>query len=103
MTIVEPGYFRTDFLSTDSLALPAETSGDYPAVRAMVRDHLALQGSQLGDPAKGAARIVAGVVEAGGPLRQVLGSDAHAYATAKVEALRENLDRTRDTAPLTDF
>lgn len=102
VTIVEPGYFRTDFLTTDSLALPAATSDGYPAIREMVDNHLQLQGSQLGDPVKGAQRIVEKVVAGGGPLRLILGSDSHAYATAKVEALQANLTDARDTAALTD-
>ncbi|GGP68517.1 SDR family oxidoreductase [Saccharothrix coeruleofusca] len=103
VTIVEPGYFRTDFLTRDSLALPAATTDAYPAIREMTANHLQLQGSQLGDPVRGAERIIANVVEGGGPLRQLLGSDSHAYATAKVDALRANLDAAAATAPATDF
>ncbi|TDD47051.1 SDR family oxidoreductase [Nonomuraea terrae] len=103
VTIVEPGYFRTQFLTEDSIALPAETTPHYPAIRQMVLDHLKLQGSQLGDPVKGAAAIIDQVRAGKGPLRQLLGSDAHSYATAKVEALRANLDATALTAPATDF
>jgi NAD(P)-dependent dehydrogenase (short-subunit alcohol dehydrogenase family) len=103
VTIVEPGYFRTEFLTRDSLALPAETTDAYPGIREMVENHLNLQGSQLGDPVKGAAAIIDRVVsDAEGPLRQVLGSDSHAYASAKVDALRANLDATAQTAPTTD-
>ncbi|MFJ3886285.1 SDR family oxidoreductase [Streptomyces rubrogriseus] len=103
VTVVEPGYFRTSFLTPDSLALPSETTEHYPAVRAMVEDHLGLQGQQLGDPVKGAAAIIerAGIED--GPLRQLLGSDAHAFATAKVDALRADLDATAASAPATDF
>jgi NAD(P)-dependent dehydrogenase (short-subunit alcohol dehydrogenase family) len=103
VTIVEPGYFRTDFLTRDSLALPAATTEHYPGIREMVDSHLKLQGSQLGDPVKGAAAITDRVVAGEGPLRQVLGSDSHAYATSKVQALQANLDATADTAPATDF
>lgn len=103
VTIVEPGYFRTDFLTTGSLALPGETTDAYPEIRDMVRDHLELQGNQLGDPVKGAERIIADVVAGDGQLRLLLGSDAHAFTTAKVDALRATLDATRDSAPLTDF
>ncbi|QUX31151.1 SDR family oxidoreductase [Nocardiopsis akebiae] len=103
VTIVEPGYFRTDFLTRDSLALPAQTTEAYPGIREMVENHLGLQGSQLGDPVKGATAIIERVVSgAEGPLRQVLGSDSHAFVTDKVEALRANLDATARTAPLTD-
>ena len=102
VTTVEPGYFRTDFLTPESLVLPAETGDAYPAIRAMVQSHLELQGHQLGDPAKGAARVIEKVVAGGGPLRLVLGSDSLAYATAKVEALQTNLEAARDTAAATD-
>ncbi|MDT0347085.1 hypothetical protein [Streptomyces litchfieldiae] len=47
---MEPGYFRTDFLTTDSLALPAETTGGFAGSREMTRNHPEPQGSQLGDP-----------------------------------------------------
>ncbi|MEJ8655017.1 MULTISPECIES: SDR family oxidoreductase [Streptomyces] len=103
VTIVEPGYFRTDFLTQDSLALPAATTDHYPGIREMVDNHLNLQGSQLGDPVKGAAAIIDRVVAGEGPLRQVLGSDSHAYATSKVQALQANLDATAQSAPATDF
>ncbi len=102
VTIVEPGYFRTDFLTTHSLALPAATSHGYPAVREMVQSHLELQGKQLGDPVKGAERIIENVVDGDGPLRLILGSDSHAYATAKLDALQANLEHARDTAARTD-
>jgi NAD(P)-dependent dehydrogenase (short-subunit alcohol dehydrogenase family) len=103
VTIVEPGYFRTDFLTRDSLALPDRTTDAYPGIREMVENHLDLQGNQLGDPVKGAAAIIERVVgDTDAPLRQVLGSDSHAYATAKVDALRANLDAVAHTAPGTD-
>lgn len=103
VTIVEPGYFRTDFLTTDSLTLPASTTDAYPGLREMTENHLKLQGSQLGNPVKGAEAIIRQVVSGEGPLRQLLGSDAHAYATAKVDALRANLEATAQTADATDF
>ncbi|MDD7966186.1 SDR family oxidoreductase [Actinomycetospora lemnae] len=102
VTIVEPGYFRTDFLSSDSLALPAETTDAYPDIRAMVAAHRQMPGTQLGDPVKGAEQMIANVVAGGTELRQVLGSDSHAFLTAKVDALRATLDATRDSAPRTD-
>ncbi|MEU4311210.1 SDR family NAD(P)-dependent oxidoreductase [Nocardia sp. NPDC024068] len=103
VTLVEPGYFRTEFLSTDSLALPATTTDGYEPIREMTRDHLALQGTQLGDPVRGVRAIIELVDRGAGPLRQVLGSDAHAFAAAKVEALRSDLEAGKDLALSTDF
>lgn len=101
VTIVEPGYVRTDFLG-DSLALPARTTDAYPAVREMVAAHLDMPGTQLGDPVRVVEQIIANVVAGGTGLRQVLGSDSHAYASAKVASLTATLEASRDTAPLTD-
>jgi NAD(P)-dependent dehydrogenase (short-subunit alcohol dehydrogenase family) len=103
VTIIEPGYFRTDFLTAGSLALPAETTDAYPAIRQLTRDHLDLQGNQLGDPVKGAAAIIARVAGGHGPLRLLLGSDAHSYAAAKVDALRSDVDAAAEKAAATDF
>jgi NAD(P)-dependent dehydrogenase (short-subunit alcohol dehydrogenase family) len=103
VTIVEPGYFRTDFLTTDSLALPEGATEAYPAIREMTADHLTLQGGQLGDPVRGAAAIIGRVIGGGGPLRQLLGSDAHSFATAKLATLRADVDAAADTASATDF
>jgi NAD(P)-dependent dehydrogenase (short-subunit alcohol dehydrogenase family) len=103
VTIVEPGYFRTDFLTADSLALPADASAAYPAIREMTADHLKLQGRQLGDPVRGAGAIISRVVGGAGPLRQLLGSDAYSFATAKLDALRADVDAAKDTAGATDF
>lgn len=102
VTIVEPGYFRTDFLGA-SLGLPEQTTDAYPAIREMVAAHLDMPGSQLGDPVRGAEQMIANVVAGGTELRLVLGSDSHAYATAKVQALTATLDASKDSAPLTDF
>ncbi|MDQ3790683.1 MAG: SDR family NAD(P)-dependent oxidoreductase, partial [Actinomycetota bacterium] len=102
VTAVEPGYFRTDFLTTDSLALPTTTTDAYADIREMTRNHLDLQGSQLGDPVKGAAAIIEVVESGDGPLHQLLGSDAHAYATAKVKALTEDIEAGRELAFTTD-
>jgi NAD(P)-dependent dehydrogenase (short-subunit alcohol dehydrogenase family) len=103
VTIVEPGYFRTDFLTTDSLALPESTTQGYESIRAMTQNHLDLQGSQLGDPVKGAAAIIAIAASHDGPLRQLLGSDSYAYATAKVDALSADFEAGRELAHSTDY
>ncbi|KWX66909.1 SDR family NAD(P)-dependent oxidoreductase [Mycobacterium sp. NAZ190054] len=102
VTIVEPGYFRTDFLTTDSLALPAAAGDAYPAIREMTEQHLQLQGSQLGDPVKGAAAIIDVAVTGQGPLHQLLGSDAISFAQAKIDALSADVEAGRALALSTD-
>lgn len=50
VNLIEPGYTRTDFLQPHSLRLPTAPSDAYPAVREMTEQHLAMSGTQLGDP-----------------------------------------------------
>ncbi len=102
VSIVEPGYFRTSFLTPDSLALPTDVGQDYPAIREMTQNHLELQGSQLGDPVKGAAAIIEIARSGTGPLHQLLGSDAVAYAQAKIQALTDDVQAGLELASTTD-
>ncbi|WP_420363320.1 SDR family NAD(P)-dependent oxidoreductase [Curtobacterium aetherium] len=102
VTIIEPGYFDTDFLTGDSLALPETTTDAYPAIREMVAVHQAMPGTQLGDPAKAAAAFITVAERGDGPLRQQLGSDSSGFAAAKVEALRADVSAGRALAESTD-
>ncbi|MGE2732131.1 SDR family NAD(P)-dependent oxidoreductase [Mycolicibacterium vaccae] len=102
VTIVEPGYFRTDFLTTDSLTLPSAATDAYPGIREMTEQHLQLQGSQLGDPVRGAEALIDMVVSGQGPLHQLLGSDAVSLAQGKIDALAADLEAGHDLALTTD-
>jgi NAD(P)-dependent dehydrogenase (short-subunit alcohol dehydrogenase family) len=103
VTIVEPGYFNTDFLTSSSLALPDTTTDAYPAIRDMVAAHQAMPGTQLGDPEKAAAAIVTIAENGNGPLRQQLGSDSTGFASSKVDALAADIDTGRELAHSTDY
>jgi NAD(P)-dependent dehydrogenase (short-subunit alcohol dehydrogenase family) len=102
LTIVEPGYFRTDFLTTDSLALPVAAGDGYPTIRDMTEQHLQMQGTQLGNPTKGAAAIIDIAVTGQGPLHQLLGSDAVSLAQGKIDALTADVKAGHDLAVTTD-
>ncbi|MGE0217342.1 SDR family NAD(P)-dependent oxidoreductase [Mycolicibacterium sp.] len=102
VSIVEPGYFRTSFLTPDSLAVTTEPTEAYPGIREMTQAHLDLQGSQLGDPVKGAAAIIDIAVTGAGPVNQLLGSDAYTYAKARIEALTADIEAGRELAMTTD-
>jgi NAD(P)-dependent dehydrogenase (short-subunit alcohol dehydrogenase family) len=102
VSIVEPGYFRTSFLTTDSLALPATTTDAYPSIREMTQNHLELQGSQLGDPVKAVEAIIKIAVTGEAPLNQLLGSDSYAYAQARIAALTADVEAGRELALTTD-
>ncbi|WP_031077606.1 oxidoreductase [Streptomyces sp. NRRL WC-3742] len=103
VTIVEPGGFRTDFLSPSSLhtepAIADYAEGTGPAREAMAR----YDGRQPGDPVK-VAKAVVDVTEAQEPpLRLQLGADAVERIEAKLDRVRSELDRWRDVALSTSF
>ena len=102
VALVEPGYFRTEFLSPASRVAPSSRSGHYPGIEQMVQQHRDLQGNQPGDPDKGAQALVDLVDQRSTRLRHLLGSDALGLATDRVAALAEEISRSRGVAPTTD-
>jgi NAD(P)-dependent dehydrogenase (short-subunit alcohol dehydrogenase family) len=102
VSLVEPGYTRTDFLRPVSLGLPAATVDGYSAIREMTTAHLAMPGTQLGDPAKVVAAIIEVASNSAPPLHQVLGSDSYALAKARVESLLSDVEAGRELALTTD-
>jgi NAD(P)-dependent dehydrogenase (short-subunit alcohol dehydrogenase family) len=103
VTLVEPGYLRTDFLRSHSLGLPAATLDAYPAVREMTAAHQAMPGTQLGDPAKAAAAIITVATSGGAPLHQLLGSDSVGLAEARLQTLGADIEAARALAATTDI
>lgn len=103
-TIVEPGYFRTDFLDARSLSVSDMRIPDYAQTAGAVREQAAgLSHRQPGDPAK----LAAALVELGGhpnaPLRMPYGSDTVAAIEAKNAFVAKELDAWRQVAVSTDF
>ncbi|MEU4791975.1 SDR family NAD(P)-dependent oxidoreductase [Micromonospora tulbaghiae] len=102
VNVVEPGYTRTDFLRPSSLGLPVRTIDGYEAIREMTEAHLAMPGTQLGDPVKAAAAVIEVAVRGDAPLHQVLGSDSYDLARARVAALLGDIEAGRELALSTD-
>ncbi len=103
-TIIEPGYFRTDFLDARSLGVSPASIGDYAQTAGAVREHAAsLSHRQPGDPAKLAAAIVALGGNPNAPLRMPYGSDTVAAIEAKNEFVAKELAAWRNIAVSTDF
>jgi NAD(P)-dependent dehydrogenase (short-subunit alcohol dehydrogenase family) len=103
VTLVEPGYMQTDFLRPASLGLPEVTTDGYEAIRDMTESHLAMPGTQLGDPAQAAAAIITLAVAGDGPLHQVLGSDSLGLVAGKLESLAADVEAGRALAVTTDI
>lgn len=88
VTVVEPGYFRTEFLSSGSLRLPEHRQHDYTAVRESETMHQEqIKGNQPGDPVKAAAAMIRVATEPNPPLHLLLGQDAYDMAAQKHDAL----------------
>ncbi|WP_047934851.1 SDR family NAD(P)-dependent oxidoreductase, partial [Pseudomonas putida] len=104
VTVVEPGFFRTDFLDDQSLVKTALELPDYAATVGVMRHHAeAANHAQPGNPAKLAEALLALVNAANPPLRLALGSDAVARIEAKNSAVEQELAQWRDLSLSTDF
>jgi NAD(P)-dependent dehydrogenase (short-subunit alcohol dehydrogenase family) len=104
VTIVSPGYFRTNFLENDSLQVPKHEIADYKSVREVQSLHQhTINGKQPGDPEKAVEAIIK-VAEAGKELTHLfLGSDAYDFAEKKVAAVSKDMEEVRALATSTDF
>lgn len=103
VTIVEPGYFRTDFLDHTSLHTEGQLISDYGETAGAVRQAVpGLNHAQPGDPVKGARAILALADAAEPPLRAQLGSDCAAAMDRKIAHLPEEANRWREVALSTD-
>lgn len=104
VTIVEPGYFRTDFLDASSLGTEETIIDDYAATAGAVRAHAAdINHSQPGDPVKAAAAIVDIAAAAEPPVHLLLGSDCVAAVANKIAELQADIDTWRQLSLSTDL
>jgi NAD(P)-dependent dehydrogenase (short-subunit alcohol dehydrogenase family) len=104
VTLVEPGAFRTDFLTDHSISNSQTSIEDYLPTSGKVLQHLAdINGKQLGDPDLGAQAIIKVVEAENPPLHLVMGSDALERTRAKIESLTKNLNAWEDVTKSTDF
>jgi len=104
VTIVEPGYFRTEFLSAASAVKADKIIDAYAETSGKTRDNIGSRdGRQAGDPSK-AARIIIDAVEAPNPpLRLPLGADCIARMEKKIEQVQADIAAWRDRATATTF
>lgn len=102
-TVVMPGAFRTQFLSSDSLFVTANHIEDYQTVHATHERFKAMDGKQAGDPDKAADALIALAENPEPPVRVFLGSDAWKRANDKMEQMQQLLEQNKDVAFATDF
>lgn len=104
VTVVEPGFFRTDFLDDQSLVKTALELPDYDeTVGAMRRFAEGANHAQPGDPSKFAGAMLELVNAANPPQRLALGSDAVQRIADKHSLVEGELAAWKDLAMSTDF
>lgn len=104
VTVVEPGFFRTDFLDGSSVRYGTREIADYAAHSAEQRStYDSYSRKQPGDPVKLAAAMVE-LAETPEPPRHFLaGSDALAMIDGVIEQRRTEIAAWRDRSAGTDF
>ncbi|QDL90981.1 SDR family NAD(P)-dependent oxidoreductase [Paroceanicella profunda] len=104
VTVVEPGYFRTDFLDATSLSVSPVIIEDYAATAGHVRNvATGLNHNQPGDPAK-LAKVLVDLADAPNPpVRLPLGSDTVAAIAAKHASDAAILADWHEVSVSTDF
>ena len=109
VTAIEPGYFRTNFLSSGHKSRAANLIDDYEvAIKDNMAGLTAYDRKQPGDPVKGAQIIVEALTKTGRcegrklPPRLALGSDAVRDIGEAMDANREDLDQWKDLTSTTD-
>ena len=103
-TVVEPGFFRTDFLDEQSLIKTALVLPDYDETVGKMRTFAeAANHAQPGDPLKFADAMLALVNAPNPPQRLALGSDTVARIEAKNRLVAQELAEWNELALSTDF
>ena len=103
VTIVEPGPFRTDFLTPESIRFGAKAIPDYEDRRAAQRATFEQRnGKQPGDPMKLADAMVRLANEAAPPLRFTAGALAVNTFASKLGAMQAELEKWRALGVATD-
>jgi NAD(P)-dependent dehydrogenase (short-subunit alcohol dehydrogenase family) len=92
VTLVEPGFFRTDFLEPTSVSYAAATIGDYADGGGVKDIYEAYNGRQAGDPARLGTVLVQLAAMPSPPKQFLAGSDAVGMATG---SLQGRLDEIR--------
>lgn len=91
-TLIYPGYFRTDFLSGDSVKTPQFPIEEYANARQVEQAHLnEINGNQPNDPEKSAEVIIQLSKEEKPPVHFFMGEDAYSLAKQKIEYMEKAL------------
>lgn len=96
-TVVYPGYFRTDFLTKDSVKTPENSIEAYEAARNSEKAHLdEINGNQPNDPVKAADVLIQISKEENPPVHLLLGVGAPEFLNNKIEAITKDAKNWED-------
>jgi NADP-dependent 3-hydroxy acid dehydrogenase YdfG len=102
--VVEPGAFRTKADSVGYSPGTAPVGEDYVGTVGVLRDALvSMNGTQPGDPARGARAVVKAVISGLPPHRLVLGNLGFDQVTAKLDAMLTEIRAWEDVSRGADF
>jgi NAD(P)-dependent dehydrogenase (short-subunit alcohol dehydrogenase family) len=104
VTVVEPGYFRTEFLDSTSLAVSPRILPDYAPTAGAVREAaVRINLNQPGDPKRLAQALLTLVASATPPLRLALGSDTLRVIAETNASVDAETAAWRELSASTDF
>jgi len=102
-TVVEPGFFRTDFLEATSVKHGSNPIADYAETAAALKGFYDSRSrNQAGDPVKLAQALIVLADAEKPPVRWCAGTDALAMVQGKIDSLQAELDAWRDLSAGTD-
>jgi len=104
VTVVEPGFFRTDFLDGRSVSYGALQLDDYAKWSGQTRaDYEGYSHRQPGDPARLGRALVRLAAEPEPPLHYLAGSDALEMAQSALQRRSQEIERWRALSLSTDI
>lgn len=104
VTVVEPGFFRTDFLEASSVRYGERTVQGYDTAVSDVKNQYGqYNGHQAGDPAKLASALLQVVAAPKPPLFFAAGSDALDFVASAIGQRQADLDQWRALTASTDL
>ena len=104
VSLVMPGYFRTNFLDADSVVTPKNEIDAYVNVREMQTAHQQeINANQPGDPEKAANLMIEVAMEKDPALHLFLGADAYHAAENKIALVKGDMEVYRQMATATGF
>lgn len=102
--IVEPGFFRTEFLTNESTTYGDIEINDYEQISQETKQFFKKQnGNQVGDPRKLAQALIKVVGMENPPLRFIAGSDSIEAAQQKVDLLEKDISSLKNLSSSLSF